>query len=134
MKCYIVDHMPTRWIYLSIGWVCFVVACITLPIPLAPTTPFILIAAWAFSKSSPRFDRWLREHRWFGPTVRGFRAHRVIPLPMKLVSAGTLVGMVVVSIVSGMVGVWALVPQTLLAAGGLWFLASCPSVAPEPEA
>ena len=35
-----------------------------------PTTVFVLIASYCFSKSSPRVERWLRNHPWLGPTLR----------------------------------------------------------------
>ena len=38
-------------------------------LPLVPTTPFLLIAAFAFARSSVRLNRWLREHRTFGPLI-----------------------------------------------------------------
>ena len=38
-------------------------------LPLLPTTPFLLIAAFAFARSSTRLDNWLREHRSFGPLI-----------------------------------------------------------------
>lgn len=43
-------------------------------IPLIPTTGPILLAAFLFSKSSARFDRWVVEHRVFGPIIRDWRA------------------------------------------------------------
>jgi len=38
-------------------------------LPLLPTTPFLLIAAFAFARSSARLNNWLREHRSFGPLI-----------------------------------------------------------------
>jgi uncharacterized membrane protein YbaN (DUF454 family) len=39
-------------------------------LPGLPTTVFVLLASYCFSHSSPRFDRWLRNHRWLGPPLR----------------------------------------------------------------
>ncbi|MDP1534595.1 MAG: YbaN family protein [Rubrivivax sp.] len=52
-------------------------------LPLLPTTPFVLLAAFCFSRGSERFERWLLEHRRFGPMVRDWRASRAIPLRTK---------------------------------------------------
>ena len=38
-------------------------------LPLLPTTPFLLVAAYAFARSSKRLDNWLRNHRTFGPLI-----------------------------------------------------------------
>ena len=52
-------------------------------LPLLPTTPFVLLAAFCFSRGSARVERWLLEHRRFGPMVRDWRAHRAVPLRAK---------------------------------------------------
>ena len=58
--------------------------------PLLPTTVFLLVALWAFSKSSPRFHDWLYRHPRFGPALRAWRRDRAIPLPAKIWASGTL--------------------------------------------
>lgn len=55
-------------------------------LPLLPTTPFLLLAAAAFLKSSPRWYRWLLQHRIFGSYLRNFLLHKAIPLKAKIVS------------------------------------------------
>jgi uncharacterized membrane protein YbaN (DUF454 family) len=52
-------------------------------LPLLPTTPFVLLAAFCFSRGSERCERWLLEHRRFGPIVRDWRARRAVPLRAK---------------------------------------------------
>lgn len=47
-------------------------------LPLVPTTPFMLLAAYCFARSSPRLERWLLGHPRFGPTIRDWRMHRAI--------------------------------------------------------
>jgi len=47
-------------------------------LPVMPSTVFLLIALWAFSKSSPHFHNWLYSHRRFGPSLRAWDEHRVI--------------------------------------------------------
>ena len=53
-------------------------------LPLVPTTGPILLAAFLFSLSSARFDRWLTEHRLFGPIVRDWRAGEGFTLRLKV--------------------------------------------------
>ena len=44
-------------------------------LPLVPTTPFLLLAAYAFARSSPRFHGWLVNHRRFGPLILNWQRH-----------------------------------------------------------
>lgn len=55
-------------------------------LPLLPTTPFLLVAAACFSRSSDRHYEWLLNHRWFGPYLRQYREHRTIPVRAKVVT------------------------------------------------
>lgn len=47
-------------------------------LPLLPTTPFLLVAAYAFARSSPRLHAWLMSHRQFGPLIVNWQQHRAI--------------------------------------------------------
>lgn len=73
-----------RQLYIVIGVIFVGLGFIGIFLPLLPTTPFLIIAVWAFSKGSPRLERWLLHHPRFGPLLRDWRAHRVIPLRAKL--------------------------------------------------
>jgi len=68
-----------RPLYLALGWICLFLGLIGAFLPLMPTTVFLLIAAWAFSRSSERWHRWLREHAHFGETIRAWEEHHAMP-------------------------------------------------------
>ncbi|MBM3789437.1 MAG: DUF454 domain-containing protein [Acidobacteria bacterium] len=57
-------------------------------LPLLPTTPFLLLAAACFLRSSDRLHRWLITHRWFGPYIRNYREHGAVTRRAK---SGTLI-------------------------------------------
>jgi uncharacterized membrane protein YbaN (DUF454 family) len=84
---------PLRVALLSAGFVCVGLAALGVVLPLLPTTPFLLLAAACFARSSPRFYRTLLDNRVFGPLIRDWREHRAVPLRAKVmaITAITLV-------------------------------------------
>ena len=74
---------PARLLFLILGCVCFALGVVGAFLPLLPTTPFLLLAAACWARSSPRFHDWLMNHRVFGPTLRSWRAHRALPPGVK---------------------------------------------------
>ncbi len=64
------------WLLLGLGATgCGIVGAV---LPLVPTTPFLLLAAFAFAKSSPRLHAWLTIHPQFGPLIENWQQHRAI--------------------------------------------------------
>lgn len=68
-----------RLLLLILGWLSLITGIIGAFLPLLPTTPLVLLAAWCFSKSSERFHTWLIEHKYFGPIVRDWQSADGIP-------------------------------------------------------
>ena len=68
-----------RIILIIIGWLAVVLATLGVVLPLLPTTPFLLLAAWCFARSSPRFHHWLLYRSWFGSYIRHWQDHRALP-------------------------------------------------------
>lgn len=85
-------------------------------LPGLPTTPFVLLAAACFAKASPRLHRWLTQHRYLGPMVRDWEAHRSMPLRIKWLSTTLMLTMVALSAWQFMGRPWL---QALLIALGL---------------
>ncbi|MFS2222491.1 DUF454 family protein [Pantoea sp. B65] len=68
-----------RILLLVIGWLAIALGTLGIILPLLPTTPFILLAAWCFARSSPRFHHWLLYRSWFGGYIRHWQQHRALP-------------------------------------------------------
>ena len=81
-----------RFLFLALGFVCVGLGVLGTFLPLLPTTPFLLVALWAFSRSSRRFHHWLYMHPRFGPRLQDWNEHGVVPVKVK---ASALTAMVV---------------------------------------
>jgi uncharacterized membrane protein YbaN (DUF454 family) len=80
-----------RPLYFLLGWRSFFgLGAVGTVVPVLPTTPFMLLALWAFSKSSQRFHDWLYSHRLFGPPLNQWRTHRIIPARAKFLALATM--------------------------------------------
>jgi uncharacterized membrane protein YbaN (DUF454 family) len=71
---------------LGLGWLCVGLGMVGVVVPGMPTTIFLIIALWAFSKSSDRFHGWLYNHSRLGPPLQAWSEHRVIPVRAKLLA------------------------------------------------
>ena len=89
-----------------LAYVSVALAAIGVVLPLLPTTPFVLLAAFFASKGSPAFASWLEGHSSFGPAIRDWRRNRVIPLKAKALACSMMMlswGLLIVLGAGGMV-------------------------------
>ena len=77
------SYMP-RWLLLLVGWVAVGLGMLGIPLPVLPTTPFLLLAAACFLRSSPRAHQWLVQHPKLGPYFVQFLAGQGMPLKAKV--------------------------------------------------
>ncbi|WP_295850010.1 YbaN family protein [uncultured Xylophilus sp.] len=63
---------PLRWLMAVLAAVCIALGVVGIFVPGMPTTVFIIVAAWAAARGSPRLHGWLLRHRWFGPLLRNW--------------------------------------------------------------
>ena len=74
----------TKVVLIVIGWISIALGVIGIVLPLLPTTPFILLAAACFAKSSKKFHFWLINHPLFGPIINNFQNGQGIPRHVKI--------------------------------------------------
>ncbi len=75
-----------RTLLVILGTLCVTLAAVGTFIPVLPTTPFLLLAAYFYARSSQRFYTWLVTNRWFGAYLRNYREGRGLPLRHKVIT------------------------------------------------
>jgi uncharacterized membrane protein YbaN (DUF454 family) len=83
-------NVLVRAFFFAAGTVCLVLGAIGVLVPILPTTPFLLLSAAFYLRSSERMYRWLFENRYFGEYFRNYRDGRGIPLATKFVAIALL--------------------------------------------
>lgn len=82
---------------IAVGLVSLALGGLGIFVPLLPTTPFVLLAAFAFANSSETLHRWLLDHNVFGPLIDNWRRHRAISRNAKAISVVSMVAILAVS-------------------------------------
>lgn len=81
-------HKP---VFFTIGILSLSLGYVGIVVPGLPTTVFILIAAWAFSKCSTKFTYWIENHRLFGPMVLNWQQYKGLSRRAKKVAILTII-------------------------------------------
>jgi uncharacterized protein len=76
-------HPLVRRLWIAAGWTSLGLGILGAFLPLLPTTPFVLLAAFCFARGSRRLHTWLMEHRWLGAPLRRWRHDRTISVKTK---------------------------------------------------
>ena len=80
----------SRYIYLAFGWLFLIIGIIGIVVPLLPTTPFLILTAFCFSKGSERMHMWLLNHKVFGPPINEWNQKGVIRRKYKILATTML--------------------------------------------
>jgi uncharacterized membrane protein YbaN (DUF454 family) len=87
-----------RLTLILIGFISLALGALGIFVPLLPTTPFLLLSAFAFANSSERMHQWLLDHNLFGPLIDNWRQHRAISRRAKVVSILSMVAILMISV------------------------------------
>ncbi len=119
-------------IYLVFGWLSVGLGVVGIFLPLLPTTPFMLLAAWLFAKGSPRLHDWICNHPRFGASIRQWNDHGVINRRAKILAMLAFLVVITASLVF-VENRWVVMIQLLVAIPVSCFILSRPSVARLPK-
>lgn len=78
----------TRHLWLGLGYTSVALGVIGVALPIVPTVPFLILAAFAFARSSPRLEAKLLAHPFYGPHIRNWRDRRAITRRAKWMATG----------------------------------------------
>lgn len=91
-----------RALWACVGGVSLALGAVGVILPLLPTTPFVLLAAFAFARSSPRLRGRLVQSRVFGPIISEWEAHGVIAPRYKAMACGVMAAVLLASVLGGL--------------------------------
>ncbi len=114
--------LAQRIFWLAIGGMALACGIAGIVLPLVPTTPFLLLAAFAFARSSPALHRWLVTHPRLGPPIEHWRAHGAISRPAKRWAIAFMLGALGLSVAAGVATYVILVQAAVLVAVAAFIL------------
>lgn len=108
-------HSVGRWFLVAVGTLAVALGVIGIFIPILPTTPFLLLAAFCYARSSDRFYQWLLTNRWFGAYLTNYREGRGMALRDKLLTLTALWLAIGSSVAFAVPSLWGKAALTLIA-------------------
>ena len=102
-----------KYFWITLGWTSIGLAIAGALLPLLPTTPFLLLAAFAFARGSKKLHDWLMTHPRLGPPIHNWETYRAISRPVKVAAS---VSMVVIFTLSFLFDApwWAITSQAVI--------------------
>lgn len=113
--------MRTRLVYGALGVASLVIGVVGAFFPLLPTVPFLILAAFCFSRSNPAWEKRLLDHPRYGPHILRWRERRAIGSRAKVLA----VAMLAASAAGGLIALqmpWALLPAAVALVSGAWIV------------
>ena len=108
-----------------IGFISLSLGLLGVLLPLVPTTPFILLAAFAFADSSEKMHQWLLDHNVFGPLIDDWRRYGSVRRSAKI---ATVISIIAILAISWWLDVplWIIAVQALILSAVLAYILSRP--------
>lgn len=123
--------MPWRYslrlAYAALGAICLLLAVIGILIPILPTTPFVLLAAFFFSRSSRRLHHWILRQPILGPIIEDWERDRAVSTKAKWMAGIMITASISFSVVYAPMPIWLTTPLALAGVAVLIFVVSRPT-------
>lgn len=111
-------------VLIILGSISLTLGIIGIFIPLLPTTPFLLLAAALYFRSSPRLYNWLLEQKYLGAYIRNFREEKAIPLRGKILCMTFMWGTMLYCVIFLIPYLWVKILMLTIAVGVSWHVLS----------
>ena len=119
-----------RTILISLGLLCVGLGFVGVFVPGIPTTIFLIIALWAFTKSSEKLRYWLLNHKRFGPILNNWQEHKVVPRRAKILMV-VLMSLAVILFYYSLQNLYLTIGLVLILVSVAIYVISLPSKIPE---
>lgn len=106
-----------RILMIVLGTISLILGVIGIFLPLLPTTPFLLLTAFLYFKSSEKCYKWLMQQPYLGSYIRDFQENKIIPLRAKIVSISLLWGSILYCVIFLVPIIWVKIILLLIALG-----------------
>lgn len=124
--------MTLRLVWMLVGLAATACGIAGAVLPLLPTTPFLLVAAYAFARSSPRLHAWLIDHHYFGPIIANWQQNGSIDRKTKRAAIAVMAATFALSWLLGVSAV-VLVVQAIVLCAAATFVLTRPSGPHNPD-
>ena len=118
--------LPHKIFFLICGFLSLFFAIVGIFLPILPTTPLVILAAYCFSKSSKRLHQWLLNNPYFGEMIKDWESFGMIPLKAKIIATSMIIPSFAYTFIFVPVAVWIKVVVAFIGAYALHFIWSKP--------
>jgi len=91
-----------RYLWAALGILCLILGMVGVVLPLLPTVPFLILAAFLFARSSERLHNWLLSHPRLGPPIEDWQSRGAINPSAKRLATVSIIAVFAVSLVLGL--------------------------------
>jgi uncharacterized membrane protein YbaN (DUF454 family) len=122
-----VKTLVKNYFYIFLGTFFLIIGIIGIFLPLLPTTPFLILTAFFYSRSSEKFHNWLMNHKWLGPPIHDWNERGAINSKVKILSTIMVFIMSFVVLSREIIPIWAKITYSLMMIGVLVFIWTRPN-------